>query len=183
MREHQHWTQIQRSVLSVINIPDQKNNTGLIKPTVNCTNLYLCSWVYVQEAGLGRVGLWVKQLHGYSDRCTRSGVIVGWSERGDLQQHNAPLSYQRSVATTQGAWPSKDYFLPFPFEVRWVQTLRRVHHFSKTTLFLKGRCFSTHANLLIKSSFHALFVKITPHQYHTDSFLSLLPIQNTSGTW
>ena len=35
-----------------------------------------------------------------------AGVIVRWSEWG-LQQHNAPLSYWRSMATIKGAWHSK----------------------------------------------------------------------------
>ena len=42
------------------------------------------------------------QMHGYSDGRTRSGGTARSLERGDLQQHNTPPSYQRSVATIQG---------------------------------------------------------------------------------
>ena len=44
----------------------------------------------------------MKQMHGYSDGCNRSGAFVRNLKRVDLQQHNVPLSYQRSVATIRG---------------------------------------------------------------------------------
>ena len=53
-------------------------------------------------AGPGCSWLDVKQMHGYSDWRTCSGGTVRGLERGDLQQHSVPRSYQRSVATIQG---------------------------------------------------------------------------------
>ena len=40
-----------------------------------------------------------KANDGYSDVCTSCGGTARGLERGDLLQHNNPLSYQRSVAT------------------------------------------------------------------------------------
>ena len=60
----------------------------------------------------------MKQMHGYSDGPTRSGGTVRGLERGDLQHHNAPLSYQRSVATIQGGVTWRKLF-PSPFSTHW----------------------------------------------------------------
>lgn len=97
-------------------------------------------------AGPGRAGLLVKQLHGYSDGRTCSWVIVRWLEWGDLQQHFAPLSYPRSVATIHGLWRGKHYFPSLPLCAEWEgvdsnpETSKR---FFLINLFLEGLCFST----------------------------------------
>ena len=76
------------------------------------------------KASPGSSEFQVKQMHGYSDGRICSGGIVRGLEIGDLQWHNAPLSYQRSVATIQVAWYGENLF-PFPFSTLiwrcWVQ--------------------------------------------------------------
>ena len=97
---------------------------------------YIPSWAAWGKAGLislsilavpGCSGLKAEQIHGYFDGSTRSGVTVRGLKRGDLQQHKAPLSYQRSVATSYhpgGVIWRSPLLLPLSAHLSWGREFR-----------------------------------------------------------
>ena len=118
-----------------------------IRLQIGGKQLFYCKeyfiWKTKNKAGPGSARLKVKQLHFYSRKCTGSGVIFRWSKRGDLQQHNAPLSHQMSGATIQGASSGKDFFPSLPLCTVWTHDLSQPSkkNLSKNCDSLGG-CFS-----------------------------------------
>ena len=117
-------------------------------------------------------------MNDYSDGRTRSGGTVRGLERKALQQHNAPLSYQRSVATIQGPDMEKTYFPPPSAHLSGGSNLVTRKNFFNT----KFNCLHEGMTPMLKLTFqsHLLHIQLAGCYLESSFLLFLLPLESFS---
>ena len=115
-------------------------------------------------------------MRSYSNGNTCSGIFIRWSETGELQQHQAPLSYQRSLAIIQRVWCGETSSI-----------LSRGHVFkpsasAKSFSSIKISCWCERMipMLTLTSPSHFPPIQLALCSLHPSFLLSLLPFQVVS---
>ena len=143
--------------------------TGLLNHPYPHCSLKVSHYQLPMLSGPMIARLWVQQLNSYWDARTCSGVIVcSWLERREWQQHQAPLSYQKYLATTQGVWYGEsptffctlNVFKPQQWpKVFSAQKLIARHCARPSTLWIsKTKIFSMSSNGCLSSNQHAVIL-------------------------
>ena len=122
----------------------------------------------------------MKQMHGLSDGRTCSGGTVRGLERGDSQQHNAPLSYLRSVATIQGEGVTWRKPPSLPLQHTYLEVTGTNPVTDKNFFGTKFNCLHEGMIPMLKLTFLSHFLPIQLARFSLDpSFLLfLLPLES-----
>ena len=154
----------------------------LDKARLNLSNL--AKYLNPPKAGPGCSGLQVKQMQSYYYGCTHSGGTVRGLDRGDLQQHNAPLSYKRSVATIHCKKQTGDVTrrkpLSLPLQHTYLEVVGSNPKTGKNFLGTKFNCSHEWMMLKLTSLSHFLQIQLAQSYLESSFLLFLLPLESIS---
>ena len=123
-------------------------------------------------------------MQSYYYGCTHSGGSVWGLNQGDLQQHNTPLSYKRSVATIHCKKQTGDVTrrkpLSLPLQHTYLEVVGSNPKTGKNFLGTKFNCSHEWMMLKLTSLSHFLQIQLAQSYLESSFLLFLLPLESIS---